>query len=135
MMSKLLGRLNFIGYRHSLMHEELASTHGGLMDLWILRSWYIGCRFTTPHASAYSMSPLASILPRLTFSPFSRRISSTVRSWPPFVLSLNQPRWSAIKCLEKAHESTHRLSERVWCTCFCILGTGPRRSLARRHAL
>lgn len=59
----------------------------------LIASWH------PSQVSVYSTTPPTSILPRLIFSPFERRMSSTVRSLPFSVLSLNQPRWSAIKCL------------------------------------
>ncbi len=49
--------------------------------------------------SKYSVSPSKFNLPFLIFSPFSLTNSSTVGSFPSFVNSLNQPRWSAIRCL------------------------------------
>ena len=51
--------------------------------------------------SEYSTTPLASRLPLVTFSPFALNRSSTVFSLPSWVLSLNQPKWSAIRCLAK----------------------------------
>jgi hypothetical protein len=50
-------------------------------------------------SGAYSTTPPASSLPRRTSSPLSFIISSIVLIFPSLVLSLNQPRWSAIRCL------------------------------------
>ena len=50
-------------------------------------------------AIVYSTVPSRSSLPLRTFSPFAFNRSSIVRTLPSCVLSLNQPRWSAIKCL------------------------------------
>ena len=63
-----------------------------------------GASYTTllpqnPHSEIYSTVPSRSSLPFRTFSPFAFNKSSIVRSLPSSVLSLNQPRWSAIKCL------------------------------------
>ena len=54
------------------------------------------------YSGAYSTTPPASILPLLTVSPLARNKSSTVLSFPSSVLSLNQPRWSAMRCLRFA---------------------------------
>lgn len=49
----------------------------------------------------YDISPPSVTIPRWTVSPFSLRMSSMRGSFPSFVPSLNQPRWSAIKCLQR----------------------------------
>ena len=50
-------------------------------------------------SSTYSTVPSIFSLPLWTFFPSAFAKSSTVHNLPPSVNSLNQPRWSAIKCL------------------------------------
>lgn len=58
---------------------------------------YLECTLQPLHYTN-SMSPSGFVVPRFTSSPLAFSKSSTVRSFPSSVLSLNQPRWSAIKC-------------------------------------
>lgn len=53
------------------------------------------------HSGSYSISPSILTLPRCTFSPLSRIRSSIVAILPFSVASLNQPIWSAIRCLAR----------------------------------
>src|SRR5882762_5484818 len=56
----------------------------------------------------YSTTPPASRRPRRMVSPRARRISSTVRNFPCSVESLNHPRWSAMRCLEKGEQQVEQ---------------------------
>ena len=55
-------------------------------------------------SGANSTTPFASLIPRRTFSPFARMMSSIVLNLPSSVPSLNQPKWSASKCLGKPRQ-------------------------------
>ena len=99
-----------------------------------------GAGFIVDH-STYSIVPPTSSLPRFTASPFARTRSSTVLNCPPFVpsVSLNHPRWSAMRCL------TGRLSVTRNCqppassgelrTYFYTSGTRQALSLVRKPVL
>lgn len=58
------------------------------------------------HSGVYSTTPPSPTVPLFTFSPFARTRSSTVLSLPSSVLSLNHPKWSAMRCLT-CQVSTH----------------------------
>lgn len=80
-----------------------------------------------PHFGVYSITPPASIRPRLTLSPFARIKSSIVFNLPSSVLSLNQPRWSAMRCLKTTRELAFSAFGRCWSH-----GTCPSRRETRR---